>query len=64
MNDSYSWFVTTHNRTIIPTDPMSLERAKSWRKSAQMMVDAGFFIQLDLMKYDLDTHAWLPEEEL
>jgi hypothetical protein len=57
----YCWFVTTHNGTIIPTDPMTAWTSNTWRRSAQSMIDAGFFTQVDLMM--LDGDSWVPYDQ-
>lgn len=54
----YCWFVTTHNGTIIPTDPMTAWKSNAWRRDAQPMIDAGFFTQVDLMMRSEDH--WIP----
>jgi hypothetical protein len=62
-DERYCWFVTVANRTIIPTDPMTAIRSTKWRDAAQAMLEAGFFLAVDLMMLEEDGETWVMYDE-
>jgi Mrp family chromosome partitioning ATPase len=59
----YRWMITTYNNTIIPTDPMTSEKAEQFLEDARAMRDAGFFTSMHLVVLDEATGMWLQSLE-